>query len=204
MKKILLFAMAGMLFTACGTSTRVVSSWHAPEPYTATIDKILVMAMMTDREAKDYIENRMVADFSAQGIRAVTGTAEFGPQGFGEMTQEQVAQKLQADGFSAIMIVCLTAKDKELNYVPGTLYICPRGSFYGFYGRYRYMWDAMYTPGYYTTSTTYVLDAHLYSLPDDKLIYSAQTHSYDPSGNKALASSFSEKIIENLKNKHVI
>ncbi len=169
------------------------------------MDKVLVLAMMADREAKDNIERIMSADLSAQGITAVTGTSVFGPKGFGNLTQEQVDSQLSNAGYDAIMIVCLTAKDKDIDYVPGSAYVSPYGpTYYGYYGRYRYMWDTIYSPGYYTTSTTYVLDADLYSLPSDKLIYSAQTRSYDPSNTKSLAESFSEEIIKDLKAQYII
>ncbi|MCC8035042.1 MAG: hypothetical protein LIO77_03795 [Rikenellaceae bacterium] len=208
MKKILLISLAAVfaavLFSSCGTSTKVVSSWKSPEASGAAGNKILVLAMMTDREAKDYIERTLAADLSAQGIATTTGTTEFGPRGFGNLTQDQVNSKLSGEGFSAIMIICLTDKDKELNYVPGTPYVSPYGTYYGYYGRYRYMWDTIYSPGYYTTSTTYVLDADLYTLPEDRLIYSAQTRSYDPANSQSLAKSFAEEIVRDLKGQNII
>ncbi|MCD8172155.1 MAG: hypothetical protein LUD76_01635 [Alistipes sp.] len=204
MKRILSLAAllcAGILMlTSCGTSTKVVSSWKSSGASGSTLDKVLVLAMMSDREAKDYIEQTMVSGLTARGVTAVTGTSEFGPRGFGSMDQDQVNAKLTGEGFTSIMIICLTAKDKDLNYVPGSAYYSPYGPvYYGYYGRYRYMYDNIYSPGYYTTSTTYVLDADLYSLPDDKLIYSAQTRSYDPSNSKDLAQSFSAEIINALQ-----
>ncbi len=209
MRKILLFPLTFILFAlltaSCGSTTKVVSSWQSPGATVPSIGKVLVLAMMADREAKDYIENTLASDLAAQGVTVVTGTAEFGPRGFGSLTtQQQVTDKLKNDGFGAIMIVCLTAKDKQLDYVPGTPYTGPTGTYGGYYGRYRYMWDTIYSPGYYTTSTTYVLDADLFTIADDKLIYSAQTRTYDPTNSKDLAASFSEEIVKDLLMKKII
>lgn len=203
MRKIILLlcatGLAGGLLSSCGSSTKVVSSWKSADVSGSALNKVLVLGMMNDREAKDYIEQTLVADLSARGVTAVTGTSEFGPRGFGNFDQDQVNSKLTGEGFTSIMIICLTDKDKELNYTPGSAYYSPYGPvYYGYWGRYRYMYDNIYSPGYFTTTTTYVLDADLYSLPSDQLIYSAQTKSYDPSNSKGLAKSFSEEIVNAL------
>lgn len=201
MKKIFLFpflyAAFAILMASYGSSTRVVSSWKSPDASVSNMDNILVLAMMADRETKDYIERTLVADLSARGVAAATGTSEFGPRGFGDMNQKQVARRLSKKGYSGILIVSLTAKDQDVRYVPGIPYT-------GYYGRYRYMWNNVYSPGYYETYSTYVLDADLFSIADDKLIYSAQTRTYDPSGSQQLARSFSEQIVTDLREQQIV
>ncbi|MCD7962643.1 MAG: hypothetical protein LUF90_03645 [Rikenellaceae bacterium] len=197
--------LLALVIISCGTQTRVVSTWRTPHISVTAMSKVLVLGMMEDREAKDYIEKTMVRDMAAEGITAMTGTSEFGPRGFGNLTQEKVNKKLTDEGYSSIIIVCLTDKDKQINYTPGSAYYSPYGpAYYGYYGRYRSTYDNIYSPGYFTTSTTYVLDADLYSLPDDKLIYSAQTRSYDPANSRDLAQSFSEEIINDLAKNGII
>ncbi|MGL5919408.1 MAG: hypothetical protein ACRCZQ_02760, partial [Bacteroidales bacterium] len=63
----------------------------------------------------------------------------------------------------------------------------------------------MYTPGYYSTSTNYVLEADLYSVnDDDALIYSAQTKSYDPANSRDLGTSFAKSIVQEMKTRGLI
>ncbi|MCD8165216.1 MAG: hypothetical protein LUE93_03265 [Bacteroides sp.] len=156
--------------------------------------------MLGDREAKDLIERNLVQDLSRNGANASTATSVFGPKGFEGISERAIARKLKNSGFTSVLIVSLRAKDKELNYNPGSVYVSPYGGRYGgYYGRYRYAYDNFYTPGYYTTSTEYLLDADLYSLATNQLIYSAQARSYDPNSRKSLAEDFSESIVNELK-----
>ncbi|MCC8088510.1 MAG: hypothetical protein LIO79_04510 [Rikenellaceae bacterium] len=198
-------AICALALFSCGTSTKVVSSWKSPLITGNPMEKTLVLAMLADREAEDQIERILSDDLARHGVTVITGTAEFGPKGFGDISQDQLTAKLEKDGFTSIMIICLVDKEKDLNYVPGSPYISPYGPvYYGYYGRYRYMYDNIYSPGYFTTSTTYVLDANLYSLPEDKLIYSAQTRSYDLADNKSLAESFSQEIVNALIKNNIL
>ena len=83
--------------------------------------------------------------------------------------------------------------------------IQPVGIFYNRFGRYySTIYDRVYQPGYYTTSTGYFLESNLYDIASGNLLYSVQTKSFDPSSATALASDNSMKIVKDLKEKGVL
>lgn len=197
--------MALLFMTSCQT-TKVISSWNLEPIPSGSMKKVLVLGIMPDREDRDQIEKTMASELRKEGIDANTATSVFGPKGFRGLSEEQITEKLKGSSYTSVMMVSLQDKEKERNYTPGSRYTSPRVVGYSrYYRRYLYIYDYIYTPGYYTVSTNYVLEADLYTVnDDDELVYSAQTRSYDPSSAKALAEGFSKAIIAEMKEKGII
>lgn len=200
-------ALAIVLISAAScSSTKVLSSWSLSTPPAGVMDKVLVVGVMQDMQQKDNIEQAMADALGRAGVNAATATALFGPKGFRGSSEDQITAKLRGSNFTSVMIVSLIDKEKESRYVPGSRYYAPRIIGYSrYFRRYLVVYDQMYTPGYYATSTNYVLEADIYTVnDDDQLVYSAQTKSYDPASAGALAGSFSGAIVEELKTKGII
>lgn len=205
MKLFAAFTIALFSIASC-SSTEVLSSWSLSSPPADVMDKVIVLSVMQDMQQKNYIEQAMVSELNKAGVNASAATSLFGPKGFNGLSEDQVANKLKGSNFTSVMIVSLINKERESRYVPGTRYSSPRIVGYSrYYRRYLVIYDEMYTPGYYTTNTNYVLEADIYTVnDDDELVYSAQTRSYDPESVKSLAESFSKAIVEELKTKGII
>ncbi|MNE46884.1 hypothetical protein D3C80_1412540 [compost metagenome] len=80
----------------------------------------------------------------------------------------------------------LVSKEKEVNYVPGTYTGMYYGGFDGMYtGMYGYgfgNWYGMYSPnfydpGYYQETTSYMVETNVFSLKQNKLIWTGTTES---------------------------
>lgn len=200
-----LFLVVAFLATSC-SSTKVISSWNLKPVPSGTMEKVLVLGVMTNRENKEQIEKVMTADLNKAGVNANTATSEFGPKGFNKLTEEQIAEKLKGSAYTSVMIISLQDKEISNSYSPGTYYSTPVVVGYNrYYRRYLVVYDRMYTPGYYTTNTNYVMEADIYTVnDDDQLVYSAQTKSYNPNSAKSLADSFSKSIVNELKEKGII
>lgn len=194
-----------ILLGSCA-STKVISSWSLETVPSGTMKKVLVLAVMNNRQNKEVIERTMADELNKVGIIANTATNEFSPKGFSGLTEEQITEKLRGSDYSSVMIISLQDKETEDNYTPGSYYSTPRIVGYSrYYRRYLVVYDQMYTPGYYTVSTNYILEADIYTVNDgDELIYSAQTKSYDPNSVSSLAQSFSKSIIKELQEKSII
>lgn len=198
-----LFAM--FLATSC-SSTKVLSSWSLDSPPQGVMVKTLVVGVMQNREDRDNLEREMVNELALTGVNAKTSTSVFGPKGFQGLKEEEIANKLRGSEYTSVMIISLIEKEKEPSYNYGYMYASPYIMGYSrYYRRYIVAYDRIYMPGYYMTSTNYVLEADLYTVnDDDELVYSAQTKSYDPSNSKALAESFAKLIVSELKTKRII
>ncbi len=206
MKKILFLFVCVVVFASCNT-TKITSSWSVQNPPSDIMNKVLVVAVMVDREQKDKIEHSMVEELQKSGIDAHSALDMFGPKSFSGNNEEELTNKLRGSQFTSVMIVSLVNKEKNLRYVPGS-YSYYGGPYYGsmrYYRRYWALYDQVYTPGYYTTSTNYVLEADIYTVnDDDELIYSAQTRSTDPGSAHSLAESFSKTIVTELREKGLV
>ena len=200
----LLFTVIIFIVASC-SSTRIISSWSISNPPVGAMKKVLVLGVMTDREVADQIEQAVVNALNRDGIAANTALSEFGPRRFGNMQEHEITAKLRGSEYTAVMIISLVDKERGLRYVPGTFYAFPSmgmGSLY--YRRYWFIYDRMYRPGHYQITTNWVLEADIYTINEDQLIYSAQTRSYDPSNARSLADSFTRSIIRELRTLGII
>ena len=87
----------------------------------------------------------------------------------------------------------------------GTVYAPLNYGFYGsYYGYYNYYYPAVYSPGYYTTKKVYYLESNFYDMASDKLIWSVQSETYEPTGLKSWFQGYSYMLINHLKKQGII
>lgn len=194
-----------ILLTSC-SSTHLTSSWKAPDATAQKYNKILVLGMAgsKDRDIRESMENAMVQKLKDVNINANSATDIYGPKTFENMTEKEAIDMVDTKGFDGIIILSLLDQDQESNYTPGyisrTPYAVLRSHWYPYY---RVLYDRTYTPGYYTTTTNYTLEANLYSTRG-KLQYSAQAKSFDPNNAESLSNDFSKALINDMMQKAVI
>lgn len=204
MKKLFLFV--GTLLVACN-STHIISSWKADGANADKYDKILVIGMAgsRDTELRESIESSMVKRLQEKGLNAVTSWQQYGAKTFDKMSEEEAAKMVKSDGFDAVMELALLDKDKEKNYVPGTVSYSPYAVVRShWYPGYRVFYNRIYSPGYFTTTTNYTLEANFYSTKADILEYTANAKSYSPGSKSALAGDFSKAVVEDMIKQGII
>jgi len=155
--------LIGLLF-AC-VSTKLEKSWADPSfslnpnPY----KKVLVVAPLKDAASQRIAEDKIVKQLKKSvGIQSYTYLTST------ETDPKILNEKLLKDGFDGIILMHLTDVEKSVSYNPGTSY----GGWYGYRG---------YTPGYYTEDKTFLVETNMYSIKDDKLLWSGTTSSLNPS-----------------------
>lgn len=197
------------LFNACSSGTQITSSWKSPDAPSsaAAYRKVMVVAVLSDRDRslQEAMETQMTNELSAKGISAASAYKTYGPRGF--KNEAQAKRQLRSSGADAIMTIVLLGKTQEKNYVPGNVTYQPGGwgPYYSrFWGYYRYSYSRVYTPGYYTTNTSYFWESNLYEVKKDKMVYSVQTESFDPSSAVSLSKDYSRKIVENMMKQGVL
>lgn len=182
MKKYLVFLIAVLSLSGCGSNTSIVNSWRDPDVTVAQEEfkKVLVVALVKDEASRRITENRIAASnlifkTSYQYLNATS-----------QLTQEQKLKILQDENFDGVVTMRLVSKEKETNYVPGTYTGMYYGGFDGMYtGMYGYgfgNWYGMYSPnfydpGYYQETTSYMVETNIFSLKQNKLIWTGTTES---------------------------
>ena len=204
--KNLVLVAAISLLAAC-SSTKVTSSWKSPDATSENLSmkKIMVAALLPDknRELQKSMEKQLVDELTAKGIQAVSAYEVYGPKYFPK-DENKAIEKLQSSGVDGFLTIVLLDKSKEKSYNPGFSRIAPVGYYRNWYGYYRTVYGRVYTPGYYTTQNKYFWESNLYDVPGEKLIYSAQSESFDPSSIIQLASDYSGKLITDMTKQGLI
>ena len=199
-------AVTLMMATSCN-NTQLITSWKAPEATVDSYNKILVIGLMgnKDRELRESVENSVAGRLKDEGMNVETATQQFGPKSFRTMSEEDAVKTVNDNGFDAVMVVALLDKDKERSYSPGYISSTPYAVVRNrWYGNYSVLYDRVYNPGYYTTTTDYTLEADFYKTSGDRLIYSAQAKTFDPNSSEGLANDFSKTVVKDMIDKGII
>ena len=151
------------LLMACA-STKLEKSWAdpsfslKPSPY----KKVLVVAPLKDATSQRIAEDKIVKQ-----IKAGAGVQSYSYLKTTDTDEKLLQAQLVKDGFDGIIVMHLTDVEKSVTYNPGTSY----GGWYGY---------RTYTPGYYTEDKTFLVETNMYSVKDDKLMWSGTTSSLNP------------------------
>ena len=160
---LLTFSLIGLMF-ACGPTTKLEKSWAdpsfslKPSPY----KKVLVVAPLKDAASQRIAEDKIVKQ-----IKAGTGVQSYSYLKPTDTDEKLLQAQLIKDGFDGIIVMHLTDVEKSVSYNPGTSY----GGWYGY---------RTYAPGYYTEDKTFLVETNMYSVKDDKLMWSGTTSSLNP------------------------
>ncbi|MFD1605736.1 hypothetical protein ACFSJW_03970 [Flavobacterium artemisiae] len=182
MKKFLVLLFV-LFLVSCSSNTSIVNSWRDPNITVAqeNFKKVLVVALVKDEASRRTAENRIAASnpifkTSYQYLNESTNS----------LTKEQKLKILQDENFDGVITMRLVSKEKETTYVPGTYTGMYYGGFDGMYtGMYGYgfgNWYGMYSPnfydpGYYQETTSYMVETNIFSLKENKLIWTGTTKS---------------------------
>lgn len=183
MKKHLIFLFAILVLTSCGSNTTIVNSWRDPKITVAQehFKKVLVVALVKDEASRRVTENRI-----ASSNPIFKTSYEYLNETTKELTKEQKLKILQDENFDGVVTMRLVSTEQETTYVPGTYTGMYYGGFDGLYsGVYGYgfgNWYGMYSPayydpGYYQETTYYMVETNIFSLKDNKLIWTGTTKS---------------------------
>jgi hypothetical protein len=83
---------------------------------------------------------------------------------------------ISKSGYDGIVIMRLVSKGQATSYVPGTA-----PSYYGgWYGYYGYASMGYYDPGYYRTDEFYNVETNVYSIKENKLLWTGMTETVNP------------------------
>ncbi|TCD00083.1 hypothetical protein [Pedobacter psychroterrae] len=191
------------IFMISGCSnTKLLTSWKAPDESATAFKKVLVIALMTDKDRKlrENVENVIVKDLQAHGINAGSALAEYGPKAFDSKDESAAIKTISDRGYDGTFTIALLDKRKEKRHNPGMITYRP----VRFWGYYNSMYARVYQPAYQSVSNQFILEGNFYNINPDKLIYSAQTKTVDPSSPLSLATIFSAKLFNDMKSKGLI
>lgn len=168
------FILLTVIVSSC-SSTKIVSSWKDPEASSEDFEKVMIAVLSTNEANRRLAEDRLVSK-SEGGLlpsyRYFNDSKIIKDEG-------QAKAILQENDFDGVMTLRLLEIQEEENYVPGSGYN-PSYASYGYWGYHTAYWDGYYEPGYYVTDKKYIVETSIFSLDENKLVWSAVTATVNP------------------------
>lgn len=205
LKNLLLASIAIFLFS-CGSTTKITGAWtNKEELKDKSYKSVFVAVLNSNAQVKNMLENELAFRAKQRGIQATMSHDVF-IQTFSKdnMPQkETLLPRIQETGAETIFTVSLLDKETSTRYVPGTSsYYSPYGMGYGyyggFYGYYSTVYPMVYEPGYYTTDKTYYVESNLYDAKTEKLLWSAQSKTMNPSDLEEFTNDYVDALYEEM------
>lgn len=201
-KTSLLLAFVSMLIIVSGcSSVSLTASWMDPEVKNIEGKSIAIFCLTPRLDVRDRIETEMSNAFQAKGVNAQRSLDFITP---GKMEKEVIELILEKNNITAVILVSLLDAQKETYYVPGSTSYYPAAYGRPYYGYYGATYSNVYDPGYYQTTTSYFIECNAYRLSDEKLAYSAQSKTVDPSSIDKFAYDYARAIVDDLVSKGVM
>lgn len=168
-----------MLIISSCASTKIVESWKEPNKQ-ITLDKlkkVLVVAMFKDETSNRKAEDQMVKFLKGKGIQSYN----YLNKNFDKSKVETIQNKIKKDGFDGAVTMRLIDVDKETIYQRNGVNRFPN-NYRDFSNYYYESAISYYNPDNYITTKTYTIETNIYSITENKIIWSALTETSDPKG----------------------
>ena len=187
-----------LLLNSC-SSVKVLSSWKADNVDTIRDKNILVLARTQNKQARIAFENEIVAQLTAEGMKATASFTKFPKlnpdEEVTEERQHMIREILDNEGFNGVVVtVVKDYQESEKTVTDGGYYAGGTygyGGYHGYYGGYyggfngyyhnpmSYSSYGSYVPSTTTTYTTkvYILETVIYNLdePEGKQLVAVVT-----------------------------
>ncbi|PHS67450.1 MAG: hypothetical protein COB12_03220 [Flavobacterium sp.] len=211
-----------LLMSSC-SSVKVLDSWKGDNLATIKDNNILVIARTDNKIARIAFEEAIANDLRGAGYKATESYLKFSNyKPDAKENKGKIKALIEKEGFNGVVVTVVkdyseaVVTEESGGYYAGASYGGYGGYGYypgyygGFYGYYNnpmsYSSYGNYVPSSTTTrvSKTYILETLIYNLdePQDKqLVALVTSSSVDPSGVTKVAKTYSEKVLNSLKEK---
>lgn len=173
------------LVLSCAGATSMIGKWSDPDYTSEPVHKVLVIGLGENESRVRIFEAAMTKDLKARNITVVTGSSIFP---VGTPIDTTGGRRWCADnGIELVTVTRLLGISKESEYVPGTSYYVPAPAYYGFYPYYYNSYAMVSTPGYIREYKVATVETNVYSVKNERLVWSGQSQTVDPASvNQAI------------------
>jgi hypothetical protein len=183
--------LVGLVVTMVGcASTEMNSTWTDPSAKGASLSKVAVICM-----AKDPGLRHMAEDTAAKQLVGAQAVPSY--QVLGDMDlkdRDGVKAKLKEQGFQGVLFMRVAGVSKQVD--PAAV-----GTFDGFYD---WAGPAAFDPGFVETDTVVHVVSNLYSLQDEKLIWSGVSQTFDPASAKSFMTDVSKAVAKSIQKDRLV
>jgi hypothetical protein len=175
-----------LLFVACtSSSTLITDIYRDKDTKTMNFQRVAAIAIVADPAVRKIAEDEMVRSLGEKGVASYTLLT---PED--EKAPHTVRQKLQSLGIDGAVTMRLLSKGDEPIDVRGDV-PDPYKAFSGFYG-------AGFN-GAHSWESVVRVETEIFSINDDKLLWSAATKTHDPSEAKFVVTGVAKAVADELR-----
>jgi hypothetical protein len=164
-------------------STKIINSWSEPDKQINLnkLEKVLVVARFKSETSNRKAEDKMVEYLVGKGIPSYN----YFKSSFNKENVESLRAKIKKDGFDGAVTMQLIDVEKEK--------VWQRANFNRYSNNYRdfnnYFYESQMSynnPEYYVTTKIFTIETNVYSIKENKIIWTAVTESVNPQGVKKM------------------
>jgi hypothetical protein len=191
MKKMLV--ILSILAASC-SSTKIIQTWKAPDAsYTPVqFQKVLIIALSKDEASRRIAEDKIASRSSAFHASYLLFPNK---QIIGE--EQRFKTVIKENGFDGVVTVRLLSKDKENEWVAGNYTD-------GFWKFRNDIYTTYYQPGYFQDNLTYTVEATVFSMNQDKLLWSGISQATKASSIKHAVEDVLKEVIAQMKKEKLL
>lgn len=174
--------------SSCGGSTYMVDSWSAPNEtiQKGDLNKVMVAVLSNSETSRRRAEDE-IASYNSMF------TPSYKVLGTQQMALDTAKSKsvLKSQNYDAVLLMRLRDKNETQTWVPGNTY-----NYWGYHGMY---YGAYYDPGYVRNDVSYTIETNLFSIKDNKLLWSGITSSMNPTSLETTVDEVVKEVYQRMK-----
>ena len=193
MTRFLLPFFLAMIVLSCGTTTTTFTdTWKDPDTKTLSFKKIVALVITNEDIIQRSAETRMVENITTG--QAVAAHSFLTREDLKNI--EGAKEKMKQQGIDGAIVLRIISVDEQEQYVSGRYVTDPSYSFWGYYG---YYWPRVYEPGYSVSQQIVTIESRIFSVTNEKLLWSGISRTPQPESVKALVDDLASATVSQLK-----
>ena len=216
---VLLTFILSLTIISCGPSIKTTGSWVNREKLPAEpVKSVFIIAFTDNIQARAYLEEDLALAAQKKGLKTFKSMDVIGAVDIKYIApvKDVFMKKLQALNCETIFTVALINSESETKYVPGTTVSVgyspysygsyggyggygPYGTYGGFGGYYSYAVSTIGSPGYYQTDKKYFIEAKMFDLKTEELLFSIQTEANNPAYIATSSKEYTAAVMKEIK-----
>jgi hypothetical protein len=188
--------------SACGTSTRFLSTWSArdAQPVAANGLRVATVFFNGNESVRRESEDVIAKEVARYGAMAVTSYSII-PDNPNDRAVAK--RKLEEAGVDAVLSMRVVARERVLDYSgPGYWAGSPNyGSLWGYWGS---GWGGVNDPSFLGSDVVVGVETLLYSLKDEKLLWAGMSETFDADDVRSAVKSIAKKAVKEMDEQSVL
>lgn len=171
-----------LLSAGCASASSFDSTWKNPNaaPVSLTGRKVLAIVQIRNESGRREAEDLLASAITARGGQGVASYLLFPSNA--RMQDEALAERKAKDaGFSGIVLMSVTGRERTVvRERNGTPYWYSDPYYRGPWSAWGRGWNRMWEPDTFRTDVRVMVDTRVYSIEQDKLLWSGSSETLNP------------------------